>query len=106
MVKSKQQDDIKLIKKKQYDLDENNYQMDLSGFSLDSDFSTNINAVNFYMREEIIDFAKIQITDSFQLCFKDHIVVCCKHMTSSIYHFILPLRALYLQNIQPISICN
>lgn len=88
-------------------------QLDLSNVSLDSDFSANNNLINFYINEEPRDFEQIH---RFEMSScpsrgdvavppneKNSIMVCSSEFNSSIYHFILPLRAQYLQKIQPIS---
>ncbi|MEL6802216.1 MAG: hypothetical protein AAFO91_00345 [Bacteroidota bacterium] len=65
--------------------------------SLESDFSSNNNYVNFYMNDEIKSFADIEKPNLFKENVKNHIIVCSSSFNSSVYHFILPLRARYLQ---------
>lgn len=68
-----------------------------------SDFSTDDNYMNFYMNDEPTPFQKIHLTELKDRNSSNHILVCASEFNSSVYNFILPLRAQYLQKIQPIG---
>jgi hypothetical protein len=74
-----------------------------STVSLESDFSSNNNYINFYMNDEPTLFADIEHLDLSLSHIRNHILVCSSEFNSSVYHFILPLRARYLQKIRPIG---
>ena len=74
-----------------------------STVSLESDFSSNNNYVNFYMNDEMTDFGDIQESAAILPQIENHIVVSSSYFNSSVYNFILPLRARYLQEIRDIG---
>ena len=78
-------------------------KMDFSTISLESDFSSNNNYINFYMNDEPVNFCDIEKEDLSGSKLSKHILVCSPEFNSSIYHFILPLRARYLQKVRPIG---
>ena len=55
------------------------------------------------MNDEVTAFEDIEHFDISQKHFDDLILVCSPEFNSSVYHFILPLRARYLQKITHIG---